>query len=170
MWIISIDICHRKMFWLFSFWIHETGHFTNKMFRNKSLWTYHVPKNWVMTEKKMDIVARGFHGKWIKVKRFQKVFFIKTPILSNSLHYNTQDFRGTVTVRANFIFGRCVIEKNFFWNIFTFTNTATLYNTRDQLHERMIPKNLQSAEASKKSFLSFFFYRRARAIVLHDAL
>mgnify|MGYP002806285927 CR=1 FL=1 len=22
----------------------------------------------------MDIVARGFHGKWIKVKRFQKVF------------------------------------------------------------------------------------------------
>ena len=34
----------------------------------------------------------------------------------------------------------------------------------------MIPKNLQSAEASKKSFLSFFFYRRARSIVLHDAL
>ena len=28
-----------------------------------------------MTEKKMDIVARGFHGKWIKVERFQKVFF-----------------------------------------------------------------------------------------------
>ena len=35
-----------------------------------------------MTEKKMDIVARGFHGKWIKVKKFQKVFFIMSPILS----------------------------------------------------------------------------------------
>ena len=30
-----------------------------------------------MTEKKMDIVARGFHGKWIKVKIFQKLFFIQ---------------------------------------------------------------------------------------------
>ena len=36
-----------------------------------------------MTEKKMDIVARGFHGKWIKVKRFQKVFFIMSPIQDN---------------------------------------------------------------------------------------
>ena len=91
----------------------------------------------------------------------------------------TQNANGTVTnidddslVRANFvdkfslIFGRCVIEKDTFWNLLTFTNTAIQpYNTRDQLHERMIPKNLQSAEASKKSFLSFFFYRRARSIV-----
>ena len=75
------------------------------------------------------------------------------------------------TVKANFvdkfslIFGRCVIEKDTFWNLLTFTNTAIPYNTRDQLHERMIPQNLQSAEASKKSFLSFFFYRRARSIV-----
>ena len=71
-------------FWLFSFWIHETGHFLNKICRNKSPWTYHVPKNWVMTEKKMDIVARGFHGKWIKVKRFQKVAFIISPIQRDS--------------------------------------------------------------------------------------
>ena len=84
MWIFSIDVCYWKMFWLFSFWIHETGHFLNKICRNKSLWTYHVPKNWVMTEKKMDIVARGFHGKWIKVKRFQKVAFIISPIQRDS--------------------------------------------------------------------------------------
>ena len=37
-----------------------------------------------MTEKKMDIVARGFHGKWIKVKRFQKVAFIISPIQRDS--------------------------------------------------------------------------------------
>ena len=80
----------------------------------------------------------------------KKVLFLTCCMLT----YSQGQLCGQVLIH----FWKLCHREKYLWNLLTFTNTATLYNTRDQLHERMIPKNLQSAEASKKSFLSFFFF------------